>query len=68
MRKTRIKTNAIILLMRRGKKYKLMELVEEYQASRQYVNFVLNEGLKSGIIVREGERKKYLYTKIIKTI
>jgi hypothetical protein len=62
------KTNEVIQLMRRGKKYKLMELVEKYQSSRQYVNFVLNEGIKSGIILREGTRKKYIYTKIIKTI
>lgn len=62
------KTNEVIQLMRKGKKYKLMELVEKYQSSRQYVNFVLNEGIKSGMIVREGTRKHYLYTKIIKTI
>lgn len=62
------KTNEVIQLMRKGKKYKLMELVEKYQSSRQYVNFVLNEGIKSGIILREGTRKKYIYTKIIKTI
>lgn len=54
-------SNTIIKLMRRGKKYRMMELVEKSATTRQYVNFMLNKGIKDGSIKREGTRKWYVY-------
>jgi predicted transcriptional regulator len=53
--------NTILKLMRKGKKYRLMELVEKSNTTRQYVNFVLNKYIKDGLVKREGTRKWYVY-------
>lgn len=53
--------NTIIKMMRRGKKYRMMELVEKSGTTRQYVNFMLNKAMKDGVIKREGTRKWYVY-------
>ena len=60
---TKISTpqNTILKLMRRGKKYRLMELVEKSNTTRQYLNFVLNKYVKDGLVKREGTRKWYVY-------
>lgn len=59
--KSTLPQNTILKLMRRGKKYRLMELVEKSNTTRQYVNFVLNKYIKEGLVKREGTRKWYVY-------
>lgn len=59
--KSNIPNNSILQLMRKGKKYKLMELVEKSQTTRQYVNYVLNRYMKTGVVKRIGSRKWYQY-------
>ena len=56
--------NPILKLMRKGKPYQLMELTKNLKVTRQYVNFMLNQGLKDKTLIREGTRRYYLYTRI----
>ena len=59
---TNAKPSSVYRHMRKGKKYRLRDLMDELKVTRQAVNQSLNNDIKNGFTIREGTRKWYIYT------